>query len=177
MVLSLWGGDLNRVDSYRVSMVAIPESPIFSGARGPWQQHCWLLALSCRMMGFCATKCRRFLLSTCNYDLFAKVKEPLRGPRYNTRDKLIRAIERSVRNINKDGRADGVRRLPNIWQKVIRDGIILVLKVHKCCTPVDKAKSEISNCCHYFLSNPCICKINFKKLSYEVLVSDQSFRQ
>ncbi|KAJ4433695.1 hypothetical protein ANN_16006 [Periplaneta americana] len=53
----------------------------------------------------------------CDYDLFTKVKEPLRGTRYNTRDELIRALGRSIRNINKDGRADGVRRLPNIWQK------------------------------------------------------------
>ena len=44
---------------------------------------------------------------------FDKVKEPLRGTRYNTRDELIRAIELSIRNINK-GRADGVRRRPNI---------------------------------------------------------------
>ena len=53
-------------------------------------------------------------MSPCDYDLFAKVKEPLRGTRYNTRDELIRAIGRSIRNINKDGRADGVRRLLNI---------------------------------------------------------------
>ena len=56
-------------------------------------------------------------MSPCDYDLFAKVKEPLRGTRYNTRDELIRAIGRSIRNINKDGCADGVRRLPNIWKK------------------------------------------------------------
>ena len=30
----------------------------------------------------------------CSYDLFAKVKEPLRGFRYNTRDELIRAVGR-----------------------------------------------------------------------------------
>ena len=53
-------------------------------------------------------------MSPCDCDLFAKVKEPLRGTRYNTRDELIRAIGRSIRNIYKDGRADGVRRLPNI---------------------------------------------------------------
>ena len=52
--------------------------------------------------------------SPWDYDLLAKVKEPLRGTRYNTRDELIHAIGRSIRNINKDGRADGVRRLPNI---------------------------------------------------------------
>ncbi|KAJ4427216.1 hypothetical protein ANN_24833 [Periplaneta americana] len=61
-------------------------------------------------------------MSPCDYDLFTKVKEPLRGTRYNTRDELIRSIGRSIRNINKDGRADGVRRLPNIWQKVISKG-------------------------------------------------------
>ena len=44
----------------------------------------------------------------------AKVKEPLRRTRYNTRDELIRAIELSIWNINKDECAAGVRRLPNI---------------------------------------------------------------
>ena len=68
-------------------------------------------------MGFCITKCRRFLLSPCDYDLFARVEEPLRGTRYNTKDELIRVIGRSIRNPNKDGRADGVRRLPNIWKR------------------------------------------------------------
>ena len=39
-----------------------------------------------------------------------------------TRNELIPAIEQSIQNINKDGCADGVRRLPNIWQKVINNG-------------------------------------------------------
>ena len=47
-------------------------------------------------------------MSPWDYDLFAEVKEPLRGTRYNTRDEFIRVIGRSIRNINKDGRADGV---------------------------------------------------------------------
>ncbi|KAJ4435753.1 hypothetical protein ANN_18371 [Periplaneta americana] len=58
----------------------------------------------------------------CDYELFTEVKEPLRGTRYNTRDELICALGQSIRNINKDGRADGVRRLPNIWKKVINKG-------------------------------------------------------
>ena len=58
-------------------------------------------------------------MSPCVYYLFAKVKEPLRGTRYSTRDELIHAIGRSIRKINNDGRTDGVRRLPNIWQEVI----------------------------------------------------------
>ena len=62
-------------------------------------------------------------MSLCDYDLFTKVKEPLRGARYSTRDELIRAIGRSLRNINKDGRAGGVRRRPNIWQKVMSTAV------------------------------------------------------
>ena len=62
-------------------------------------------------------------MSPCDYDLLDKVKEPLRGTRFITRDEFIRAIGRSVRNINKDGRVDGVLRLPNIWKNVIsKDG-------------------------------------------------------
>ena len=53
-------------------------------------------------------------MSPCDYDLSAKVKESLRRARYNTRDELIRAIGRPIRNINKSGRADGERRLPSI---------------------------------------------------------------
>ena len=52
----------------------------------------WRFALSWTMMGFCTTKCRRFLLSPCDYDVFAKKKEPLRRTRYNIRRELIRAI-------------------------------------------------------------------------------------
>ena len=61
-------------------------------------------------------------MSPCDYDLFAKAKEPLRGACYNIRDELIRAIGRSMRNINKDGCVVGIRRLPNICQKVINKG-------------------------------------------------------
>ncbi|KAJ4448974.1 hypothetical protein ANN_00366 [Periplaneta americana] len=32
------------------------------------------------------------------------------------------AAGRSIRNVSKDGRTDGVRRLPNIWQKIINKG-------------------------------------------------------
>ena len=61
-------------------------------------------------------------MSTWDCDLSAKVKEPLRGTWYNTRNELFRAIGQSIRNINKDGCAYGVRLLPNIWQKVINKG-------------------------------------------------------
>ena len=67
-----------------------------------------------------------YLLDTSprDYDLFLKVKELLRGTRYNTRDEPIRGrpIWLSIRNINKDERTDSVRRLPNILQRVINKG-------------------------------------------------------
>ena len=53
------------------------------------------------------------------YNLFAKVEEPLQGTWCNTRDELIHAIGQSKQNISKDGHANGVRHLQNIWQKVI----------------------------------------------------------
>ena len=70
-------------------------------------------------------------MSPCDYNLFAKVKKPLLGIRYNTRHDLNRAIGWSLWNINKDGHADGFRRLQNIWQKVINQGAT-ISKVHKC---------------------------------------------
>ena len=68
-----------------------------------------------------------------------QVKEPLRETRYNTKDELIRAIGRSIRNINEDGRADSVGRLPNSWQKEISKRVTYMLY------PVNKAMSEIPN--------------------------------
>ena len=41
---------------------------------------------------------------------------------YNTRYKLILTYRAVILNINKDGRADCVWRLPSIWQKVINKG-------------------------------------------------------
>jgi hypothetical protein len=46
------------------------------------------------------------------------MKEPLRGISYNTRE----AVGRSLLDINRSGRADGVRALPEIWQKVVDMG-------------------------------------------------------
>ena len=54
---------------------------------------------------------------------------------------------------------------PNIWQKVKNKGVT-ILKVHKCCTPVNKAMPEISNCCQYFF-NPTLAlasKRNYNSL-------------
>ena len=100
-------------------------------------------------------------MSPCNLRSLRQSERTTARDPYNTRDEPIRAIGRSIRNINKDGRADGVRRLPNIWKKVIKKGGGTILKVHKSCTPVNEAMSEITNYCHYFYPT-CVCEVLFK---------------
>jgi hypothetical protein len=59
----------------------------------------------------------------CDYNLIAKMKEPLWGTHYNTREGIICAVGRSLLDINRSGRVDGVRSLPQIWKKVVhREG-------------------------------------------------------
>ena len=136
------------MNSYRVSTVNVPESPLTGHTGGPWQQRCDSLHFT-KNDGVLYHQLPSFSpLSLCDYDLFAKVKEPLRGPRYNTRDELIRAIGRLLRKINKYGHADGVRCLPKIWQKAINKGAT-ILKVYERCTLVNKVISEISSCWHF----------------------------
>jgi hypothetical protein len=45
--------------------------------------------------------------------------EPLRGTRYSTREEIIGVVGRSLLDSNRCGHADGVRRLPQIWQKAV----------------------------------------------------------
>jgi hypothetical protein len=66
-------------------------------------------------MGDTATSAILTDMSPCDYDLFAKMKETLRGTRYNTREEIIHAVGWSLLDINRSLRADGVRRLPQIW--------------------------------------------------------------
>jgi hypothetical protein len=47
-------------------------------------------------------------MSPCDYDLFAKMLEPLRGARYNTREEIILSVGPSLLDIDRSGRADGV---------------------------------------------------------------------
>ena len=82
-------------------------------------------------------------MSPCDYDLFAKMKEPLRGIRYNTREAIIRAVGRSLLDINRSGRADGVRLLPQIWQKVVHMGGRLFWRNVNVFTSGNKVISEL----------------------------------
>jgi hypothetical protein len=44
-----------------------------------------------------------FDIIPCDYDLFAKLKEILRGTCYNTREDIIGVVGRSLLDINKSG--------------------------------------------------------------------------
>ena len=137
------------MDSYRVSTVDIPESPLsfFMTMQGVTPL---LFSTSS-----CAAGNGRFWNIHRTHPIWVH-EITISSPKWNnycewpgtTRDEFTDAIRRSIRKINKDGLTDGVRRLPNISKKVIRKGAT-IRKVHKCCTPVNKAMSKISNSCHY----------------------------
>ena len=85
MVLSLSRRDSNRMDLYRVSTVDVPESPLPTAQEvhgGSSVVIPCIIVKNDRVLYHQVS----FLLSPCDYDLFSKVKEPLRGTRYNTRD-------------------------------------------------------------------------------------------
>ena len=59
-------------------------------------------------------------LSLCDYDLIPKLKAPLRGHRFRTRDDIAIAVGRRLIMTNfSHGEADGIRRLPHRWQRTI----------------------------------------------------------
>ena len=74
-----------------------------------------------RMMGFCTT--HAITISSLKW------KNHCEGPDTTQDMNLSNAIGRSIRKINKDTRADGVRRLPNIWQKLINK-VATILKLY-----------------------------------------------
>jgi hypothetical protein len=65
------------------------------------------------------------------------------GTCYNTREEIIRAVGRSLLDINKSGLDDGVRRLPQIWQKLVQMGGRLYLKKVSVFTSGNKVISEL----------------------------------
>ena len=58
-------------------------------------------------------------LSPCNYDLIPKLKAPLRGQRFRTRDDIAITVRRLIMKNFSHGEADDIRRLPHRWQRTI----------------------------------------------------------
>ncbi|PSN35980.1 hypothetical protein C0J52_14378 [Blattella germanica] len=52
-------------------------------------------------------------LSSCDYNLIPKMKEPLCDMRFRTVPNILQALGRSIRNINRRGAATGIQRLPH----------------------------------------------------------------
>ena len=61
-------------------------------------------------------------MSPCGFDLFAKMKLPLIGVRFRTRQAIIAAVEQSVRKLVKQDSVDGIRRLPDMLRRVLHGG-------------------------------------------------------
>ena len=59
-------------------------------------------------------------LSPPDFDLFPKLKEPLRGVRYDSLDELERAMNAEARRIYFSCLATGIEALPSRWNSVIR---------------------------------------------------------
>ena len=58
-------------------------------------------------------------LSPCDYDLIPKLKAPLCGHRFRTRDDIAFTVRRLIMTNFSHGEADGIRRLPHDWQRTI----------------------------------------------------------
>lgn len=58
-------------------------------------------------------------LSSCDYDLFPEVKEPLRGITYDDLGDLLAAVNGVVRDINVRCLATDIRELPKRWGSTI----------------------------------------------------------
>ena len=61
-------------------------------------------------------------MSPPDFDLFPKLKEPLRGVRFDDLDALEVEVASQIRRINHGCLATGIRRLPHRWNSVIEKG-------------------------------------------------------
>lgn len=59
-------------------------------------------------------------LSPCDFDLFPKLKEPLRGIRYTDLNELEEAVATEVRHITRRCLATGIRALPRRWELAMK---------------------------------------------------------
>ncbi|GFW82307.1 uncharacterized protein TNCV_3817881 [Trichonephila clavipes] len=60
--------------------------------------------------------------SFCDFDLIPKIKEPIRGMRFATREDIANAVHQQVTQFTygaANAEADGIQRLPHRWQRVV----------------------------------------------------------
>jgi hypothetical protein len=54
-----------------------------------------------------------------DFDLFPKLKEPIRGHRFPSLEEVSAAVTRAIRGLNKSGTLNGITNLPKRWNAVI----------------------------------------------------------
>jgi len=95
-------------------------------------------------------------LSPPDFDLFPKLKKPMRGCRYSSLQELSAASTQVIRQMNKDYVLDGTVKLPNRWDSVIEkhgdyiEGLLSAIR-----------KKMHFNSVHYFLNNSRSSKQSF----------------
>jgi hypothetical protein len=58
-------------------------------------------------------------MSPPNFDLFQKLKKPLRGKRFRSTEEVSDEVTRVIRRINNEGVQTGIQDLPKRWTAVI----------------------------------------------------------
>ena len=54
-----------------------------------------------------------------DFDLFPKLKEPMRGHRFSSQEEVSAAVTRATRGLNKSGTLNGIENLPKRCDAVI----------------------------------------------------------
>ena len=58
-------------------------------------------------------------MSPPDFDLFPKLKEPMRGHHFSSLEEVSAAVTRAIRGLNKSGTLNGIENLPKRWNMVI----------------------------------------------------------
>jgi hypothetical protein len=58
-------------------------------------------------------------MSPPEFDLFPKLKEPMRGQRFSSLEEVSAAVTRAIRGLNKSGTLNGIANLPKRWDAVV----------------------------------------------------------
>jgi hypothetical protein len=58
-------------------------------------------------------------MSPPDFDLFHKLKEPMRGHCFLSLEEVFAAITQAIRGLNKSGTVNGIANLPKRWDVVI----------------------------------------------------------
>ena len=54
-------------------------------------------------------------MSPPDFDLYPKLKEPMRGHRFSSLEEVSAAVTRAIRGLNKSGTLNGIANLPKCW--------------------------------------------------------------